>query len=265
MRCRIVWEGSGDDLLFSATFPDLMCYYVEQLNALQANRFKFRFSKFDRQALLDLEQNLLAVSKVAQKIPLEIDQWDGDLLDQQYLNKLHQQWVKTGTVYPKITTFLRSVNGLDKDYRGINNNLHLLESSFKFHFVNYDTDPFRIKNIFGSDILSFNVSNLTLGFDNLGRSSWEKYKNWDNDIKDTDHNNYQMLGGLVYLNLDRPATQQPPLEYVNWCKQHNAPVVGNRLNLGNIVDLETRLTDLRKILIRNTHEQDNRFFFEICS
>ena len=102
-------------------------------------------------------------------------------------------------------------------------------------------------------------------FDNLGRSSWEKYRNWDNNITDNDTNNFTMLSGLIELNLEKPIKRDPPKEYVNWCQTYNVPVVGKSISLGNIVDLECRLTDIRKLLVRNNNEQRNQFFFEICS
>lgn len=265
MLAKIVWEVSGDEILFSTDLPDLLHYYVEQLNKRDANRFKFKHSEFDLRAYQDLKQNLLSTSKIAQQIPLKIDQWDGNLLDQQYLNKLHRQWVKTGIEYPKIPLLLRSLGGLDEDYRNINTNLHKLEKGFKYSFANYDVDQFQVENIFGKKILKFDQTNLMLGFDNLGRSSWDKYKNFDNNADDNDTNDFQNLSGLVHLNLDRPMTMLPPREYVEWCQHHNMPLVGRSLNLGNIVDLENKLTDLRKILIRNTYEQNDQFFFETCS
>jgi hypothetical protein len=262
---KLVWEKSGDEIKFSPASPDLLIYYIEQLSTENVNQFKFNNSNFDYKIYCKLEQNLSSIANISNRIPFQIDEWDGDLFDQQYLNKLHRQWVKTGIEYPKITLLLRALNGLDQHYRDINNNLHLHENSFRYKFVNYDTDPWQIKNIFGPNILNFNDANISLGFNNLGRSSWEKYKNWDNNINDSDTNDYQMLSGLVYINLNRPATQHPPQEYIDWCKHHNISVIGSKLNLGNIIGLEDNLTDFRKILFRNTHEQDDRFFFEICT
>lgn len=264
MLVKIVWKESGDELTFSPCFPDLLVYYVDQLNQHNANCFKLKYSKFDYQTYTNLQQNLASIAKVAHRIPFEISNWHGDILDQNYLNLVHSQWVKTGILHPKIILLLRHWN-LDQPYRDINLNLHLLEKSFEYQFANYDVDPFQVDNIFGRDILQFNFANLWMKFDNLGRATWDKFRNFDENVDAFDTNDFQMLGGMIYLNLDRPLTITPPKEYVDWCNQHRVPVTGVRCNLGNIVDLEKNLTSIRKILIRNSHEQSNQFFFELCA
>ena len=104
-----------------------------------------------------------------------------------------------------------------------------------------------------------------LGFDNLGRSTWEKFKHWDNNVNDTDTNDHQMLSGMVEFSLSRPLSMQPPSNYIEWCQHHNVEVTGASISLGNLIDLDKNMTDIRKILIRNTDEQNNQFFFEISS
>lgn len=265
MLIKLIWESSGDEIVFSPVFPDLLVYYVDQLQKLNCNKFRCVDSKFHLDLITRLQKNLQTVSRYSDKIPIDITDWNGDLLDQKHLNQLHSEWVKTGLKFPKLPLLLRSLYGSDQDFRDINTNLHKLESSFKYEFVNYEKDPCQIKNIFGTKILDFSTANLMLGFDNLGRSSWEKYRNWDNNINDTDTNNFEMLSGLIKLNLQQPMKENPPQEYVEWCQLMNAPVVGKSIPLGNIVDLNNKLTDVRKILIRNNNEQNNRFFFEICA
>ena len=104
-----------------------------------------------------------------------------------------------------------------------------------------------------------------LGFDDLGRSSWNKFINWDNNIVDTDTNDFECLSGRIELNLNRPLTIDPPIDYVNWCQTHGVPAAGKCISLGNIVDLDRDLSQIRKILVRNIHEQTNTFAFKICS
>lgn len=263
MLGKLIWENTGDEILFDPVYPDLFEYYVDQLNQLAVNKFSCDLSKFDQSMVDNLKSNLKTVFPITKKIPLEITEWDGDALDQDYLNKLHREWVKTGQKYPALPLLLRQLK-LDKDYRQINSNLHIVENSFYYEFVNYHDDPLHINNIFGTDILSFNKANLVIGFDNLGRSSWNKFIAFDDNIHDIDTNDHRMLSGLVELSLARSLERTAPANYVKWCQEKNVEIVGENICLGNIVDLEKNLTSLRKILIRNVHEQSNRFFFEIC-
>ena len=264
MLGKLIWENSGDELKFNPTHPDLLEYYVEQLNAKSSNEFSCKRSRYNSGLAEELEKNLALCAPLANRIPFEITEWTGDVFDQDFLNKLHRDWVKTGLKYPTLPLLLRSLKGLDENYRDINLNLHALESSFVFDYVNYKKDQFQVKNIFGTDVIGFDLSNLTLGFDNLGRSSWEKFKHFDDNAVDSDTNNYQMLSGLIELNLNRPMRQSAPLEYVEWCSKHNVSVTGASISLGNIIDLEKNLTSMRKLVIKN-NEQCNKFFFEICS
>lgn len=263
MLGKLIWENTGDELTFVPTFPDLLEYYIEQLNQANANSFDCSRSRFKPNLITQLEDNLKLCAPLADRIPFEITEWSGDVLDQDFLNRLHRDWVKTGQKFPTLPLLLRALNGLDVNYRDINLNLHALESSFVFEFINYGADQFQVKNIFGTDVIGFDLANITLGFDNLGRSSWDKFKWFDNNARDSDTNNYQMLSGLIELNLNRPMRQTAPPEYIQWCRDHNVSVTGASISLGNIVDLEKNLTSYRKVLIRNTNEQSNKFFFEI--
>jgi hypothetical protein len=263
MQAKIVWESSGDEVKFIPTFPNLLEYYIDQLKSNNVNAFRLQQSKFDSKLVLELETNITSISKLADKIPFEISNWNGNVIDQLYLNQLHREWVFTGQKYPQLPRLLRLMNGKDQDFRNINDNLHKVESSFCYEFTNYKIDPFQIDNKFGTEIIGFDKPNLVLGFDNLGRSSWDKFLNWDDADEQRDTNNYQKLSGLIQINLNRPLTFQPPVEYLDWCRARNIEPVGFNISLGNIVNLQNKLTDIRKIFIRNATRQSNQFFFEI--
>jgi hypothetical protein len=203
-------------------------------------------------------------SMLTDRIPFEITDWNGDLLDQNYLNRLHREWVKTGQKYPKIILLLKQL-GKDLLFRDINLLLHKIEKRCQVEFANYQSDPYQIDNPFGSRILDFNTSNIVMGFDNLGRSSWEKFLNHDENVDDTDTNDQNMLTGRIMINLNRSLSNNPPLEYLHWCQDCSLPVTGARLNMANIQNLSERLSSLRHILMKNTNEPSDTFFFEICS
>jgi hypothetical protein len=143
---------------------------------------------------------------------------------------LHEQWAKTGIRYPKLPNLLRSIGNKDVDFRNINENIHLIEKSFEYKFVNYKDNPYQIENIFEKNILSFDTANLMLGADNLGRSSWNKFFNRDDNIVNTDTNDFKCLSGRIELNLNRPLKIDPPIDYVNWCQMHDVPAAGPRIN-----------------------------------
>lgn len=262
---KLVWRRSGDEIKFSPTSPDLLMYYVATLNSTNANNFKLKSSQFNPEQISKFAKVMQSIEKVSDKIPFGIDEWTGNSFDQEFLNRLHRQWVLAGIRYPALPSLLRQMGNLDKDYRDINALLHRIESSFVYDFFNYELDPYQIDNIFGATILGFDRPNISIGFDNLGRSSWEKFCNLDNNVDDSDTNDFKKLSGLIQFNLGRPLSGCAPPEYIEWCKLYNVPVVGRTLSLGNIVDLTSKLTDLREIVVRNVNEQDDQFFFEICT
>ena len=265
MLGKLIWETSGDEITFKVTFPNLFEYYLDQLKQKKSNKFFCRKKKFSNDLVSALQHSIQNVEQLKDKLPFIIDDWSGDVLDQSYLNKLHRDWVKTGITYPKIISLLRVMKNADVHYRNINSDLHILESSFDYEFVNYNTDPLQVENIFGKKITGFDHDNLMLGFNDLGRSTWHKFVNWDNNVNDMDTNDYQTLSGIINFSLSRPLVNQPPLNYLEWCRRHNIEATGVSISLGNIVDLDKNLTDIRKILIRNTNEQNNQFFFEISA
>jgi hypothetical protein len=262
---KLVWVKSGDEIKFSPTSPDLLTYYVETLNATDSNSFSLSASKFSSDTVSKLTHCIQTISNKSNKIPFEIDNWTGDVLDQDYLNLLHRQWVLTGIKYPMIPVLLRKLGNLDSEFRDINTLLHVVETSFRYTFKNYTQDPYQIDNVFGTDVLGFDTPNISIGHDNLGRSSWEKFRNFDNNADDQDTNDYKKLTGLIHFRLGRPISGTAPPEYLAWCKEHGVAVAGHTLSLGNVIDLESNLTDLRKIVVRNVNEQNDKFFFEVCA
>jgi hypothetical protein len=265
MLVKLVWEQSGDELIFKATFPELIEYYADCINKDQRNTFRCSGTTVNPKLIQSLTNNLLIISKVVNKLPIRISNWEDDILDQDYLNKLHTEWVKTGIEFPKIPLLLRNMGELDIPYREINTNIHGIEAMWNYEFVNYSQDPYQIENIFGSSIINFDTANLMLGFDNLGRSTWDKWTCWDKTVDDCDTNNYKKLGGKISLSLNRPTVGTAPKEYTDWCSQNNITPVGKGIPLGNIIDLESKLTSIRHILSKNINEQNDNFIIEICS
>jgi hypothetical protein len=264
MLAKIVWHRTGDEIPFVPCHPELLEYYLERLNNDGRNKFSILNDLFPRKQVLHLRQSLESCSTLADRIPFEITEWNGDLLDQNYLNKLHREWVTTGQKHPKIILLLRKL-GKQKQFRDINLLLHDIEQKCKVEFANYLSDPWQIDNPFGSQILDFDVSNIVMGFDNLGRSCWDKFLHHDDNVSDTDTNDQNMLTGRIMIALNRPLSNNPPSEYSAWCQKHSLPVIGARLNLGNVVNLTERLCSLRYILMNNTNESSDTFFFELCS
>lgn len=261
---KIIWSGSGDELRFRATRPDLLEYYVGHLNRDDKNDFCKLYTRINFKLIEKLQGNLDRTRPIEKQRIKILENWEGDLLDQAFLNQMHHDWVVSGQKYPTLPLLLRALGGRDQDYREINTTLHDLESMFVSWYCNYDQDPYQIANPFGHNLMGFETDNVMLGFDNLGRSSWDKFLNWDKNIEDIDTNDHQHLSGKLNINLNRPMAWKPPDNYIDWCKLHNRAVVGRHICLGTFVDLEENLTKYRHIMLAN-NEQSNRIILEISS
>lgn len=253
---KIIWPRTGDEIPFRPVWPDLLEYYVDNLRSHSKNSFRRVETLISAEHPARLSENIERTSVVERHGIKILNDTNGDLLDQKLLNQIHRDWVVSGQKYPALPLLLRSIGNLDSEYRDINISVHRIENMFISQYCNYDKDPYRIDNPFGSKILGFDTNNIMIGFDNLGRNSWEKFMHWDLNIDDVDTNDFQQLSGLLDVNLFRPMKWQPPENYVSWCNQHSRPVMGNRVCLGTFVDLAEKLTDYRHIMLRNNADSD---------
>jgi hypothetical protein len=248
---KIVWSSTGDELEIVPTNQALAEYYVNAIAPY--NRFVCTESGIDVDranrliwALEDINQ-FVTQHNIAPAFEV------GDPYDQRYLNELHRAWVKFSLATPKFVMLLRQKDPeLVTQWRGINKLLHSIEKMFVQHWSNTDNGDIRtVPNPF-PDALSHDIANVQIVFHDLGRNTFNKWMYFDNDLDPVDTNDYVNLPVEIELNLNRPIAFDPPGDYLAWCTAQgltHAP--GRWLNLGNILDLETRIADYRKLLIRN--------------
>ena len=113
--------------------------------------------------------------------------------------------------------------GKAKIYRSlIVPHIHALETSFNiinYQDLNQISDIWTIiaDNPFPKNILTNNTANLSLTFNHPGRTLYNKYTNFDVNLKYNDENSYNQLLGFVTLSLAPPQTIPLSVEYINWC------------------------------------------------
>ena len=264
---KLVFNKSGDEIELNSLNNKLSEYYVTQLENHNCNVFSApeppeRILQMQHKASLLIEKINIVNDFLVKKLNIASLSLDGDVFDQNYLNTMHSRWVKLYHEFPKISILLRQVNLLQQ-YRDINSLIHAIESSFQFLYKNYTEDPWGTENIFGHNILKFGSSNIVIGFDNLGRSSYNKWVNFDDNFTDSCTNDYTLLSGNVHINLDRPYIQEPPLEYASTLKSKKLPIIGSKILLANMSNLQTNLKEYRHIFIRNICEQSSTISFRL--
>jgi hypothetical protein len=288
MNFSVVFQNSGDSIPFqtiSTTTADVLVYYVENLNNCNSNKFSSGIGRNIKSTVDKLHSTIVKCNDfVYELVDQYIDTYtEEEYLEQKNLNKLHADWVnfhnisynilKKKSQYgseqsehihtmfpdsipePPIGTIIDKL-GMSNLFGDINLSIHQVEALFRN--ARFSTAEWiEMPNIFTKSILSNSICNFSLPFNHLGRSLYDKFLDFDHNLEFDDENSFNELVGLVTITLMPPQTILLSSEYVEWCREHNRVPCGNNLNIGNIPDLNKRLTDYRKIIFRNTLQNNN--------
>ena len=80
---------------------------------------------------------------------------------------------------------------------------------------------------------------------------YNKFINFDEELKYPDENTFNELLGIIDIKLWRTETVPYSQQYVDWCRRHNRVPVGDRLNIGYLPDIDKKLNDYRRWLLGN--------------
>jgi hypothetical protein len=257
---KLTWSHTGDSLDLDLVDPPIFEYWVDQLNKDQKNQFYCVDTKFiETQPLTDA---VVATNTILEKFKLDpLMDPDLDWINQDNLNILHEKWVKLQHQHKSIVDLMSKMpNGVVDHFHAVNKMIHKIEQTEKLSYTNGRLKMWQTVNIFGSDILKFGTWQIELHYQNLGRSNYEKWKNYDANVDGTDTNNLTHLGGLVQFNIGRPLVQSPPANYVEYCQQNNIKAYGNKLPLGNF---KIAISDLRHLFNKNVNIKNNTIAFEV--
>ena len=283
MKFSIVFSGSGDLLEFTALSFEayqLLEYYTEKLTKENNNYFFFHSNNVNNdpnwidKKIKKLHNSIMEVNKHIYDITGElIDTFKyEDYLNQDTLNKLHADWVKSHRIMYKISDVLRNMLpdnvdtlplgtilsklNLSELYSEINKTIHQLEGAFndiKFSTSNWIS----FNNSSPTKLITNDICNFRISFYHLGRTLYNKYQYFDTELQYDDENSFNEVLGYIDMNLVKPQTISLSPEYLSWCNWHNKIPTGNHLNIGNLINLESRLTDYRLIICRNMRSNNN--------
>jgi hypothetical protein len=296
MKFSLVFKNSGDSITFESLNDSIVEFYVDYLNTHDLNEFESvnpQCGNTISQKISTLHENIQEVNKW---IEILIDKKfesvsEHDYLNQDILNAYHADWVKSQSHpydinnkrikynnsalveqvhdsypdeirFPPVGDVINKLN-YKEIYDKININVHNVERSFdsvKYQVRNQDW--VEIKNPFLQQGLSHNIANFKMSFNHLGRTLYNKFTKQDNRLQYHDENTYSELLGFVELQLVPSETVEMSVEYKEWCKIHDRDPLGEHLNLGNIPDLDKRLTDYRIVVYRNLLK-DNSFSIQL--
>lgn len=258
---KIVFSKTGDSLNIVSDNHEMLEYWLFETK--KANKEKFLLEEHNLPTVLIQNQLTEAVSEinlVLTKFKIEPFILSSTWLDQSSLNYLHRQWVLLQQKHTNILNLLNKFSGATKKFHDINKLIHQIEESTNVAYINDIDNVWQVENIFGPGIQKFGLWQIQLSYQNLGRSTYSKWYNYDDNVEDQDTNDATHLGGRIEFNLTRPYTALPPNEYIKYCKDRNLEPYGLKIPIGNL-DLD--ITNLRILFSKNVHIENNTISFEI--
>lgn len=251
---RLRWTQTHDVIELAVIDHSVYEHFVEQLNSRALNQYTVSDPGYASLSQ-ELQQRFDRIqSFVHDRLHLTNFDIELDTGNQDDLNRLHSQWVKLHQRFPNIATVADSV--FPGDLHAINQLIHAIEES-TWNLQAVSSDPnYMMPNRFGTDILGFGVYNISIAYNNLGRSTWQKWQNNDTTI-DTDLNNFSEIYTTLRLKVVRHEERSAPKEYQTWCEQHSLPCVGSQMPLANFDKLDENLLQYRQLFYKNSLIENN--------
>lgn len=293
MKFSLVFDKSGDVLPFEAKYNhNLLEFFVDHANKKGQNSFS---NDRELYRLLDpkithLHWALSKTNEVLYSLIKKNFEQHTDLekyLDQIFLNKTHSEWVfshnntvdidalrfsknseqaRLGNIlhelYPDEIRLVKTAPAMEKlgyifPFREINMGVHNLESTFtQLEFkANAKWEVF--DNPYVDSMISNNdIVNFSFGYTYVGRQYYNKFKYFDTKLTCPDHYNYEKLELAFQLNLSMPETIPFSVEAQQWADEQGIKLVAEQLPIGNICNLEENLFEYRKVLYRNSRDNN---------
>jgi hypothetical protein len=295
MKFSLIFDKSGDCLPFEVVANhELFEFFVDQATQKQQNSFSNNqklFSELDKK-ITHLHWAISKTNEILYNLIGRSFDQHTDLekyLDQNFLNKIHSDWVfsqynevdidalrysttlnkaKLGNqlheLYPDEIRVVKTAPAMEKlgyiyPYEEVNLGVHCLEIAFNKQNLEFSADNKWdvFDNPFIDSIISNNnVTNFSFGYTYVGRQYYNKFEFFDDNLTYSDHYNYEQLQFSFQLNLQKPQTIPYSKEAIAWANTHGVPLTTDQLPIANIVDISKNLFEYRKVLFRNSRDNN---------
>lgn len=293
MKFFLVFDRTGDTLPFKVIYNQpLMEFFVDQLVRKQQNSFtndrelfKDLEPKITHLHWAISKTNEVLYDLIGQSFAQHTDL--DNYLDQKFLNRTHADWVfshrrqinidslrfSNNQCKAKLGNFLHNLYpdnirlvplapimeklGYIYPFQEVNNGIHCLETSFTNLEFKADEKWCVFDNPYIDQMITNNdIVNFSFGYTYVGRQYYNKFKLFDTELECTDHYNYEQLEFAFQVNLSQPETIPFSKESLAWANRHNIKLVAEQIPIANLIDLESKLFDYRKILYRNSRDNN---------
>ena len=288
MKFNLVFETSGDCIPFEIKYnQDLFEYFLFQVESNNQNSFgvEENFAHNVNDKIENVYQSIVKTQKIIQDLTNKTIPCHTDTiryLDQDYLNRVHCEWALSQAQKVNIDQLrnsqIESVKrigdllhnmysdeiriisvaeamhklGLIVPYEEINVGIHRLEDSFSLIEFKADQKWEVFNNACIDTMITNNDKvNFSFGYTYVGRQYYNKFRFFDTSLQYQDHYNYETLEFAFQISLQQPETIPFSKEALSWAKSKNIKLTAEQIPIGNIIDLDEKLFDYRKILYNN--------------
>lgn len=294
MRFSLIFENTNDSIPFEViSNEELFVFFVEKINTEGKNSFTVPTIGIEvDNRLTQLHWALSKTNEVLHSLAgVSFDQCVQmyDYLDQKLLNKLHADWVRSQFIDVNIDSLRFSSNrnqailgnklhemfpdsirvikvaeamtklGYIYPYEEVNLAVHKLEGSFEECNLEFLSDS--KWQVFDNPYLETmvtnnNVVNFSFSYTYVGRQYYDKFCNFDMNLENDDHYNFEKLEVAFQVNLKQPETIPFSSEFLSWAKLNNVKPVSRQIPIANIIDLNSKLRQYREILVVNSRHNN---------
>lgn len=259
---KLVWNKTGDELKLEVLNQNLFYSWLDFVNLKNVNTFYCSRETIQDLYIVskDLRDSLKGVNALLKKTKRSLPESEISY-SQPYLNLLHRQWVELQIDIPGIKSFLELAEaGSSKEFDLVNDLIHAIEHRTKFPFFASSYQEFDNPYLDEIAEMTSQPGHIFLSYKNLGRTCWQKYSIGDNDFKNRDTNNWDILGTDIVIDLVPLREFVLPKDYIDKCKQQGVPAVGLELPLAKFSE-PIDWSRLKTIFRKNVLTPANSFSF----
>ena len=295
MKFSLVFDTSGDIIPYEVVYNhELFEFFVNQTNQQKQNSFSNQcklYKELDKK-ITHLHWALSKTNEVLYSLVGKSFEQQSNLenyLNQDFLNKTHCDWVfsqlevadinklrfsdnsnvsslgwKLHELYPDEIRIVKTSELLEKlgyiyPYEEVNMGVHRIESAFNKTNLEFSAEAKWevFSNPFKDTIVTNNsIVNFSFGYTYVGRQYYNKFEYFDDNLKYNDHYNYENLEFSFQLSLQKSQTIDFSSEAKLWAEEKNIQLVANQIPIANIPNLSENLFEYRKILYRNSRDNN---------
>ena len=249
---KLIWQKTGDYIDCEPVDNGFAEFWLEQQNNFVWNTT----SCFPQQELIqELSYLVDKVHNDLKKVKFSLIDTPVDFICQSTLNTIHRNWVQLYLSHPTIANLFGAE--FKKDMERINKALHELEEKWALTLTNeHSALPS------GAVLPSyFGQANIKIPYENLGRSSYNKWLNFDESLDSNDTNDFKEIQNKLSVNLNRSFVSQPPADYIEWVLSKGSTPKPNDLLLANFKNLDNKQDTYRALFMKNFVLEQNNVIF----